>query len=275
MPRAGRRGCARGWRATRRSSPTRATSCAGRCVRRGWGCTGSTISSGRRRSTWSSGGPLWRWTTWSPRAGGAVLGRGRSWSTWARCSTTGWRRGVRWRPPSGWCCGSSRCAAGRWSAPTRCGWRRRARNLVANAVEHGGSPVRVRGRVVAGRVRVEVSDAGPGLPGPVTELVGRRRGAGRGRGLGIAARIAESYGGRVSAAPSAVGARLVLELPSADAAPAVEPFQVWPPEPTRADRPPRGPDLLRPDPSRSGPDAGGRDPFPFGPLPPRPRPRGR
>ena len=56
-------------------------------------------------------------------------------------------------------------------------------NLVANAVEHGGSPVRVRGRVVAGRVRVEVSDAGPGLPGPVTELVGRRRGAGAGRGL--------------------------------------------------------------------------------------------
>ena len=127
-------------------------------------------------------------------------------------------------------------------------------NLVANAVEHGGSPVRVRGRVVAGRVRVEVSDAGPGLPGPVTELVGRRRGAGRGRGLGIAARIAESYGGRVSAAPSAVGARLVLELPSADAAPAVEPFQVWPPEPSR------------PDPSSPG---GTPDPFPLRPPPRR------
>jgi len=97
-------------------------------------------------------------------------------------------------------------------------------NLVANAVEHGGSPVRVRGRVVAGRVRIEVSDTGPGLPAPVAELVARRRGRGapRGRGLGIAARTAESSGGRLSSAPSAAGARLVLEFPSADAAPAVE-----------------------------------------------------
>ena len=65
-------------------------------------------------------------------------------------------------------------------------------NLVANAIEHGASPVRVRGRVLAGRVRMEVSDAGPGLPAPVRELVGRRgrRGGPRGRGLAIAARIA-------------------------------------------------------------------------------------
>jgi signal transduction histidine kinase len=98
-------------------------------------------------------------------------------------------------------------------------------NLVANAVEHGGSPVRVRGRVVAGRVRVEVSDAGPGLPAPVSELARRRgRRAPRGRGLAITARIAESYGGRVLSAPSGRGACLVLELPSADAAPWPDPF---------------------------------------------------
>ena len=99
-------------------------------------------------------------------------------------------------------------------------------NLVANAVEHGASPVRVRGRVLAGRVRIEVSDAGPGLPAPVRELVGRRgwRGGARGRGLAIAARIARESGGRLSAAPSARGACLVLELPSADAAPWPEPF---------------------------------------------------
>ena len=103
-------------------------------------------------------------------------------------------------------------------------------NLVANAVEHGGSPVRVRGRVLAGRVRVEVQDAGPGLPGPVWELVrgGRRRFAGRpphrahssrGRGLAIAAGIAERHGGRLAAAPSINGACLVLELPCADGSP--------------------------------------------------------
>ena len=107
-------------------------------------------------------------------------------------------------------------------------------NLVANAVEHGASPVHVRGRVLAGHVRVEVHDAGPGLPGPVRELVdalrsGRRAwrrcrkprasAAPRGRGLAIAARIAERHGGRLAAGPSAAGACLVLELPCADGSP--------------------------------------------------------
>jgi len=112
-------------------------------------------------------------------------------------------------------------------------------NLVANAVEHGASPVRVRGRVLAGRVRVEVEDAGPGLPGPVWERVdGSERGmawrhpprergltwrrapvAPRGRGLAIAAGIAERHGGRLAAVPSAAGACLVLELPCADGPP--------------------------------------------------------
>jgi signal transduction histidine kinase len=101
-------------------------------------------------------------------------------------------------------------------------------NLVANAVEHGASPVLVRGRVLAGRVRVEVEDAGPGLPGPVRDLVGRRpprrfparpSPTPRGRGLAIAAGIAERHGGRLAAAPSARGACLVLELPCADGSP--------------------------------------------------------
>ena len=100
-------------------------------------------------------------------------------------------------------------------------------NLVANAVEHGASPVRVRGRVLAGRVRVEVHDAGPGLPEPVRELIrprrGRRHPSPRGRGLAIAAGIAERHGGRLAAAPSADGACLVLELPCADGSPAPRP----------------------------------------------------
>jgi signal transduction histidine kinase len=121
-------------------------------------------------------------------------------------------------------------------------------NLVANAVEHGASPVHVRGRVLAGRVRVEVHDAGPGLPGPLLDLVegsgrgSRRRRAhrrtappslrglawrrssvpARGRGLAIAAGIAERHGGRLAAAPSAAGACLVLELPCADGSPPLE-----------------------------------------------------
>jgi hypothetical protein len=174
-------------------------------------------------------------------------------------------------------------------------------NLVANAVEHGGSPVRVRGRVVAGRVRIEVSDAGPGLPGPVSELVTRRRRLSRalpelfaptrgvparGRGLAIAARIAETSGGRLSPAPSASGARLVLEFPSADAAPAVAPLHKAGPPP--ADTPsglgPPGADTpsgLGPPPADAPPGLGppGADTplwpqpwqiWPPEPLPPRP-----
>jgi signal transduction histidine kinase len=90
-------------------------------------------------------------------------------------------------------------------------------NLVANAAEHGGGEVRVRAAVARGRVRIEVCDQGPGLPRPVGQLVaeGRWSRGVRGHGLAVAARIAERHGGHLSAAPSARGARLVLELPLA------------------------------------------------------------
>ena len=93
-------------------------------------------------------------------------------------------------------------------------------NLVANAVEHGGAPVHVRVRSDASRVRVEVSDGGPGLADPVADLVAasRRGGHGpRGHGLAVAAAIAQRHGGRLSAGPSAAGACLVVELPAAGA----------------------------------------------------------
>ena len=88
-------------------------------------------------------------------------------------------------------------------------------NLVANAIEHGGGAVGVRVRVADGRVRLEVTDAGPGLPAPVADLVVAARGrrSRRGHGLALAAGIAERHGGRLTAAPSPRGARLVLELP--------------------------------------------------------------
>lgn len=102
-------------------------------------------------------------------------------------------------------------------------------NLIANAIEHGGPPIRVRGQVEEGRVRIEVADGGPGLSAEVVRSLddgGRRRWRGRwhqgngrrGRGLTIARDVALEHGGRLTALPSADGARLMLELPLAEAA---------------------------------------------------------
>jgi signal transduction histidine kinase len=91
-------------------------------------------------------------------------------------------------------------------------------NLLANAIEHGGGRVEVRGRLEPRRriARIEVLDQGPGLRAPVPELArSARAGRGhRGRGLAIACAIASVHGGRIAAAPSERGARLVLELPA-------------------------------------------------------------
>jgi signal transduction histidine kinase len=88
-------------------------------------------------------------------------------------------------------------------------------NLIANALEHGGGAVVVQARDTGGVARVEFSDSGPGLPAPVAVLARkRRRGRGeRGRGLAIALAVVVAHGGRLAAAPSVAGARLVLELP--------------------------------------------------------------
>jgi signal transduction histidine kinase len=92
-------------------------------------------------------------------------------------------------------------------------------NLLANALEHGAGTVEVGVRSIAGRVRVEVSDEGAGLPAPVADLARRpRAGRGRrGRGLAIAADIVARHGGRIVSAPSARGARLAIELPAGPA----------------------------------------------------------
>ncbi len=89
-------------------------------------------------------------------------------------------------------------------------------NLVANALEHASGRVELTARVVGHRhVRIEVSDEGPGLPASVGDLTRRARGGRgrRGRGLAIAAEIAERHGGRLVAAPSQRGARIGIELP--------------------------------------------------------------
>jgi signal transduction histidine kinase len=93
---------------------------------------------------------------------------------------------------------------------------RACENLLANAIEHGGGEILVRARASTHTVRIEVRDEGPGLPAPEVELVRRpRAGRGtRGRGLAIVADTAARHGGRLAAAPSERGARLVLELPT-------------------------------------------------------------
>jgi signal transduction histidine kinase len=93
-------------------------------------------------------------------------------------------------------------------------------NLVANALEHGGGDVAVRARALGRTVRVEITDAGPGLPAPVPALLARARShrGRRGHGLAVAARVAARHGGRLAAGPSPRGARLVLELPAAGVA---------------------------------------------------------
>jgi signal transduction histidine kinase len=94
-------------------------------------------------------------------------------------------------------------------------------NLIANAIEHGGGTVEVRGRVERSGLRIEVVDQGPGLGRPLPELsrLARRTGRGgnrfRGYGLAVAGAVATAHGGRLSAAPSERGARVVLELPIA------------------------------------------------------------
>jgi signal transduction histidine kinase len=90
-------------------------------------------------------------------------------------------------------------------------------NLVANALEHGAAPVRVRAHVTRTQVRIEVRDDGPGLPAPVATLAAGPHARRRGHGLAIAADVARRHGGRLLTAPVARGACLVLELPLLDA----------------------------------------------------------
>jgi two-component system sensor histidine kinase MtrB len=91
-------------------------------------------------------------------------------------------------------------------------------NVVANAIEHGGGDVEIRTRTVGDRVRVEVTDGGPGLAAPVAELSRtRRRGRpGRGRGLAITSELVARYGGRLQALPSPRGGRVAIDLPAAE-----------------------------------------------------------
>jgi signal transduction histidine kinase len=82
-------------------------------------------------------------------------------------------------------------------------------NLIANAVEHGSPPVRLRVLVERPWALIEVTDAGPA---PATAPGGGSR---RGHGLRIAAAIAAEVGGellplRIEASGTSAGLRLPL-----------------------------------------------------------------
>jgi two-component system sensor histidine kinase MtrB len=96
-------------------------------------------------------------------------------------------------------------------------------NLVGNALEHGGSPVRVAVEATADEVRVAVSDHGPGIaPADLPRIFDRfykadpARPGGRGSGLGlaIARENARLHRGdlTVTSIPGA-GATFTLSLP--------------------------------------------------------------
>ncbi|GAA2570957.1 sensor histidine kinase [Pseudonocardia hydrocarbonoxydans] len=100
-------------------------------------------------------------------------------------------------------------------------------NLLDNADRYGGGPVRVGVTRHAGRARVEVDDAGPGVPEHLREQVferftrgtrAGRRGDDGGTGLGLAlvAQHVDRHGGTVHVCDRpGGGARFVVELPEA------------------------------------------------------------
>jgi signal transduction histidine kinase len=86
-------------------------------------------------------------------------------------------------------------------------------NVLANAIEHGGGAITIRTVLTGDRVRVEVSDGGPGLPASIAEIT-RRPTAGRGtrgRGLAIASTVLSHCGGRLTPLPTAPG--VAIDLP--------------------------------------------------------------
>lgn len=88
-------------------------------------------------------------------------------------------------------------------------------NLLHNAARHGAPPIVVEGRVVGDSLRIEVSDAGPGVAPSVAgrefdPFVTGEPAGGTGVGLALARGLAEAQGATLTLDPDRRGARFVL-----------------------------------------------------------------
>jgi two-component system sensor histidine kinase MtrB len=87
-------------------------------------------------------------------------------------------------------------------------------NLLGNAIRHGEGRIELVARVRSDSLRVEVSDQGAGLPGPLAGIVRRPSSGPHGHGLSIARESARTLGGNLASAPSPGGAKLVFTVPA-------------------------------------------------------------
>lgn len=92
-------------------------------------------------------------------------------------------------------------------------------NLLVNSLHHvaDGGRVHMTAALDYGRLRLTVSDDGPGVPIELREHIFEpfvtSRGGGTGLGLAIVREIVEAHGGAVRLVPSATGAVFEMELP--------------------------------------------------------------
>lgn len=87
-------------------------------------------------------------------------------------------------------------------------------NLIANAIRHGEGRIELRARMRSDSLRIEVSDEGPGLPGPLAGVARRSPAGPHGHGLSVARESARSLGGSLASAPSIGGAKIIFTVPA-------------------------------------------------------------